>query len=141
MSEGQTKPLHWTPDPEVGFRVNRRDDGGMHVTFNNIEAETLAHWREFALEHLLESDRLTRNLYDLRGIEEIPDEAVQVALEVNSDPSARRIRVAVVVSTETVRQTVEEIAAMTTFGSARLRIFTDLEEAESWLSRPLNTMI
>ena len=141
MSEEQVKPLKWEPDPTVGYTVVRREDGGMQVTFNDIDLETLKHWRDFALEHLLDSDRLTRNLYDLRQLSQIPDSAINFALEANSDPSARNIRLAVVVSNETVRESVAKITAMTTFGSARIKVFTSMAEAETWLSRPLSTLV
>ena len=62
MSEEKLKPLKWTPDPSVGYQVQRRPDGGMNVVFQNVDLPTLQHWRGFALEHLLYSDRLTRNL-------------------------------------------------------------------------------
>ena len=140
MTEETIKPLKYSPDPDLGYTIVRRSDGGMQVTFTNVDPETLANWREFALSHLIDSDRLTRNLYDLRALDEIPTEAINFALEVNSDPSARNIRLAVVVSSENVRQSIENITAMTTFGSARIRTFTDLGEAEEWLSRPLSTM-
>ena len=140
MTEESVKPLKFSPDPDIGFNVVRRADGGMHVSFTSADDETLANWREFALEHLIDSDRLTRNLYDLRALDEIPPEAINLAMEVNSDPSARNIRMAVVVSNEVVRKTVEDIMAMTTFSSARIQTFTDLDEAEAWLSRPLSTM-
>lgn len=140
MTEESVKPLKFSPDPEIGFNVVRRSDGGMHVTFTSADEETLANWREFALSHLIDSDRLTRNLYDLRALDQIPPEAINFALEVNSDPSARNIRLAVLVSSETVKQSVEKITAMTTFGSARIQTFTDLGEADAWLSRPLSTM-
>jgi hypothetical protein len=113
----------------------------MQVTFSDVDRETLMHWREFALEHLLDSDRLTRNLYDLRQLEKLPEAAINLALEANSDPSARNIRLAVVVSNETVRETIGKISAMTTFGSARIKIFTNMAEAETWLSRPLSTLV
>jgi hypothetical protein len=140
MTEESVKPLKFSPDPDIGFNVVRRSDGGMHVSFTNADEQTLTNWREFALSHLIDSDRLTRNLYDLRALDEIPPEAIKFAMEVNSDPSARNIRMAVVVSNDTVRETVENIMAMTTFSSARIQTFTDLDEAEAWLSRPLNTM-
>ena len=140
MTEESAKPLKFSPDPDIGFNVFRRPDGGMHVSFTNADEATLSNGREFALNHLIDSDRLTRNLYDLRALDEIPPEAIKFAMEVNSDPSARNIRMAVVVSNDTVRSTVENIMAMTTFSSARIQTFTDLEKAEEWLSRPLNTM-
>ena len=56
------------------------------------------------MEHLINSDRLTRNLYDLRLVPDISEEAIQYAIEVNSDPSTRNIRLAVVVATEAVRK-------------------------------------
>lgn len=141
MAEEVSKPLNWEPVHGVGYTVERRPDGGMHVTFTDSSHETLAHWREFALEHLLGSDRLTRNLYDLRYIDAVPEEAFQYALEVNSDPAARNIRLAILVSTESVREFLEEIQAQTTFSTARIRIFTDPVEAEDWLSRDLTSMI
>ena len=141
MSEEQVKPLKLEPDPDMGYTVVRRKDGGMQVTFSDVDPETLMHWREFALEHLLDSDRLTRNLYDLRQLDKLPEAAINLALEANSDPSARNIRLAVVVSNETVRESIEKITAMTTFGSARIKIFTNMAEAETWLSRPLSTLV
>ena len=136
MPETEIKPLNWAPTPGIGYVVVRRPDGGMQVTFTDVTHATLQHWREFALTHLLESDRLTTNLYDLRAIPDLPGEAIQFALEVNSDPSVRNLRLAVVVATLRVLQEVQEIAALTP-GGVELNIFTDLHEAEAWLSRPL----
>jgi hypothetical protein len=141
MSEIELKPLHWTPDPNVGFTVERRPDGGMNVTFTEVTSETWEAWRTFALDHLIDSDRLTRNLYDLRQIHLIPDEAMQTAIEANSDPSSRNIRLAVVVANEAVRAAVQKIAALTPSSSAEIRIFTDIDEAEDWLNRPLHSMV
>ena len=95
----------------------------------------------FALEHLLGSDRLTRNLYDLRQVNEIPEKAVHAAIEVNSDPAARNIRVAVVVNSEKVASAVRELYYQSLpETSAAIKIFTDIEAAEAWLSRPLDQM-
>lgn len=141
MSQAEIKPLNWKPAPGLGYRVERRADGGMHYTFTDASHATLEHWRAFALEHLMESDRLTSNLYDLRQVAEISEEALQYALELNSDPSARNIRLAVLVSSEEVRQFVQEIAALTPTGGVEMKIFTDLAEAEIWLSRPLTYLI
>ena len=58
------KPLNWTTEPGIGYSVIRRGDGGMTLTFTDLSDATLAHWHEFALEHLLGADRRTRNLYD-----------------------------------------------------------------------------
>jgi hypothetical protein len=141
MSDVNLKPLNWSPKPNIGYRVERRADGGMHYTFTHLSQETLEDWREFALEHLLDSDRLTRNLYDLRQVKEIPKSAILYAVEVSSDPSARNVRAAVVVSDESVQQAIEEIAALnTTPGGAELGIFTDIAKAEAWLDRPLTLM-
>jgi hypothetical protein len=140
MSDLQLKPLKWTPGPDAGFTVFRRNDGGMHFTFNDLEPETLDIWRQFALDHLLESDRLTRNLYDLQAIDEISEEAIEMAVEANSDPSSRNIRVAVVVADESVRRAVQKIADLTSGGGVEMRIFTDLAEAEQWLSRPISLL-
>lgn len=135
----EIKPLHWTPRPGIGLNVVRRADGGMNLTFTDLSDATLKEWHDFALEHLLGADRRTRNLYDLRAVKEIPEKAVRTAVEVNSDPSARNIRLAVVVSSEAVKKAIMEIAALALpETAAAIRIFTDMDEAEAWLSRPLD---
>jgi len=143
MSDVELKPLYWTPEPGIGYDVTRRSDGGMQITFSDVSRETIRHWREFALEHLYDSDRLTRNLYDLRKISEIPEDAIHFAMEANSDPSARNIRLAVVVASAEVRNAILEIAASTPApgGGAEIRLFTDIGRAEEWLARPLNSMV
>ena len=135
----QVKPLNWTPKPGVGFTVVRREDGGMTLTFTDLSDATLNEWRDFAMEHLLGADRRTRNLYDLRAVKEIPEKAIRMAVEANSDPSARNIRLAAVVADERVAEAIRDVAAMAlpTTASA-LKIFTDMDEAETWLSRPLD---
>ena len=85
----EPKPLYWKPQSGIGYSVVRRPDGGMTLTFTELSDATIQHWREFALEHLLGMDRLTRNLYDLRQVKDIPEKAVRAAIEVNSDPAAR----------------------------------------------------
>ena len=135
----QIKPLNWTPKPGVGFTVVRREDGGMTLTFTDLSDATINEWREFAMEHLLGVDRRTRNLYDIRAVREIPEKAIRMAVEANSDPSARNIRVAVVVADETVADSIREVAALALPASASaLKIFTDMDEAETWLARPLD---
>ena len=135
----QIKPLNWTPKPGVGFTVVRREDGGMTLTFTDLSDATLNEWRDFAMEHLLGVDRRTRNLYDLRAVKKIPEKAIRMAVEANSDPSARNIRVAVVVANEQVAESIRDVAALAlpTAASA-MKIFTDLDEAEAWLARPLD---
>ena len=133
------KPLNWTPKPGVGLSVVRRGDGGMTLTFTDLSDATLNNWREFALEHLLSVDRRTRNLYDLRPVKEIPEKAVRMAVEANSDPAARHIRVAVVVADESVARSVREVGSLALAGTASaMKIFTDINEAEAWLGRPLD---
>ncbi|HLF75540.1 MAG TPA: hypothetical protein VI524_14380 [Anaerolineales bacterium] len=135
----EMKPLHWIPAPGVGYTVVRRPDGGMTLTFTDLSEATLAHWRDFAMEHLLGSDRRTRNLYDLRAVREIPEKAIRMAVEVNSDPSARNIRVAVVVADQKVADAIREVAALALpEAAAALKLFTDMDEADAWLSRPLD---
>lgn len=141
MTEESMKPLNWEPTPGIGYSVIRRPDGGMHYTFTDLSHETLVHWHDFAIEHLLDSDRLTTNLYDLRQIDEISKEALDYAIEVNSDPSARNIRLAVVVKSEEARQAIEKIPSLTTPGGVELKIFTDLKESEAWLDRPLTLIV
>jgi hypothetical protein len=111
----------------------------MTLTFTNLTDATLKHWHEFSLEHLLGSDRRTRNLYDLRAVADIPEKAIRFAVEVNSDPSARNIRVAVVVANEKVAEAVRSVAAMALPEAASaLKLFSDINEAEAWLARPLD---
>ena len=135
------KPLHFTPDPGVGFTVERRTDGGMNLIFKDITHETLGYWHQFAEEHLLGSDRLVRNLYDLRQVERLSDEAIQVAVELNSDPSTRNIRLAVVVANNEVRAAIQKISDLSASGGSRMAIFIDLDEAEAWLNRPIESMV
>lgn len=138
----EIKPLYWKPAPGIGYSVTRRPDGGMTLTFTDLSDATLQHWREFALEHLLSSDRLTRNLYDLRLIKEIPEKAVHIAIEVDSDPGARNIRLAVVVNNDKLANAVREIYyAVVPETSAAIKIFTDMQAAEAWLSRPMDQMV
>ena len=137
MSDAETKPLNWNADPDIGYSVVRRPDGGMQYTFQDVSHETLEHWRRFSIDHLIESDRLTRNLYDLSQIDELHEEAIIYALEVSSDPAARNIRLAVVLANEQVRDSVEKIAALTPPGGLRIGIFTSMDQAEAWLNRPL----
>ena len=135
----EIKPLHWKPEPGIGYTVVRRADGGMHYTFTDLTDATVKHWQEFAHEHLLDADRLTRNMYDLRQVQSIPEKAVRTAIEVNSDPAARYIRLAVVVANDTVANAIREIAALALAEtSAAIKIFTDIDEAEVWLRRPLD---
>ncbi len=133
------KPLNWTPKAGVGMTVERRPDGGMNLTFTDMSDATVRAWHDFALEHLLGSDRLTRNLYDLRRVKEIDEKAVRTAVEVNSDPSARNIRLAVVVASKEAGDAIRRIAALALpETAAAMKIFTDMNEAEAWLSRPLD---
>jgi hypothetical protein len=137
----EPKPLYWKPDPGIGFNVVRRPDGGMTVTVTDLSDATIQNWRTFALEHLLGSDRLTRNLYDLRQVKEIPEMAVRAAIEVNSDPAARNIRVAVVVNDDNVASAVRDLYYQSLpETSAAIKIFSDIQAAEIWLSRPLDQM-
>ncbi len=138
----EPKPLYWKPAPGIGYSVVRRPDGGMALTFTDLSDVTIQHWHDFALDHLLSSDRLTRNLYDLRQIAEIPEKAIHTAMEVNSDPAARNIRLAVVVNNDAQVKAIREIYyAVVPETSAAIKIFTDLELAEAWLSRPLDQMV
>ncbi len=138
----ETKPLYWKPEPGIGYSVQRRPDGGMTIIVTDLSDATIQHWHDFALEHLLGMDRLTRNMYDLRQVKEIPDKAVHAAIEVNSDPAARNIRVAVVVNSEKVANGVRELYYQSLpETSAAIKIFTDMDAAETWLSRPLDQMV
>jgi hypothetical protein len=137
----ENKPLNWTSKPGVGYTVIRRADGGMTLIFSDLSDQTLADWREFAFTHLLDSDRLTRNLYDLRQVADIPEKAIKVAVEVNSDPATRNLRVGVLVAGESTRAAIARIAAGVAGGGAAIRIFTGIEEAETWLNKPLDQII
>jgi len=135
----EMKPLNWEPKPGVGLTVVRRGDGGMTLTFTDLSDATLNDWRAFAMEHLMGSSGRTRNLYDLRSVKDIPEKAVKMAVEANSDPSARNIRVAVVVASESVAKGITEVASLALAGTASaMKIFSDINEAEAWLARPLD---
>lgn len=134
----ELKPLNWESKPDVGMNVVRRGDGGMTVTFTDLSDATLANWHEFASDHLLGSDQRVRNLYDLRQVEEIPEKAIRLAVDLNIDPSTRNIRLAVVVSSDKTKAAIEEIAALSGGESIYFSLFTDIDEAEAWLSRPLD---
>ena len=136
----ESKPLNWTA-ANVGYSVIRRGDSGMTLTFTDLSDATLDHWHEFALEHLLGADRRTRNLYDIRAVREIPEKAIRMAVDANSDPSARNIRVAVVVANQSVADVVRGVAAESLPEAASsMKIFSDINEAEAWLARPLDQM-
>ncbi len=138
----EPKPLYWKPEAGIGYTVVRRPDGGMTLTFTDLSDATIQHWREFALEHLLGMDRLTRNLYDLRQVEDIPAKAVNIAIEVNSDPAARNIRVAVVVSRDKVSQAIKDLYYQSfPETSAAIKVFSKIDEAEAWLTRSLDQMV
>ena len=135
----ESKPLNWYPTSDVGYSVIRRGDGGMTLTFTDLSDATLTHWHDFALEHLLEADRRTRNLYDLRAVKQIPEKAIRMAVDANSDPSARNIRVAVVVADQSVADAILNVAAESLPEAASaMKIFADINEAEAWLARPLD---
>ena len=89
-------------------------------------SNTLGHWRSFAEEHLLGSDRLVRNLYDLRQVDHLSERAIRIAVELNSDPSTRNIRLAVVVKDIAIKDAVQKISDLTPAGGARMQVFTDL---------------
>ena len=141
MPDADMKPLNWEAEPNIGYTVVRRPDGGMNFTFTDVSSETVTHWRDFSLQHLYDSDRLTRNMYDLRQVDELNEDAIRVAIEVNSDPSTRNIRLAVIVSSERVREGIRRIADLATSTGVEMEIFTDIDEAESWLSRPLTMVV
>lgn len=141
MSWAELRPVYFEPNEEVGFQAYRREDGGLQVVFYRLDEPTLQAWRRFAQNHQLYSGRLSRNLYDLRALKHLPEEAIRYAVEVNSDPAARNVRVAVVVSNEAVMEAVELIQALTPGGrGAEIRVFTHMLEAELWLAEPLDTL-
>lgn len=137
MSE--VKPLNWKTEPGIGYTVTRREDGGMNYVFTDLSEATVAHWKNFAEEHLFDADRLTRNLYDLRDVQDFPEEAMRSAIRLNSDPSARKIRLAVVVASDAVADGIRKVAALadTNFAAA-IHIYTSVDEAETWLAQPLD---
>jgi hypothetical protein len=137
----ELKPLNWTRKPGIGYTVARRADGGMNLTFTDLSAATISDWREFAFEHLMDSDRLTRNLYDLREVAEIPEKAIRLAVEVNSDPSTRNLRVAVLVASESARKAILNEAAGAVGSGAAIRVFTNLADAEAWLYKSTEQIV
>jgi hypothetical protein len=140
MSNLQLKPLKFIPNPDAGFTAQRRPDGGMYIVFEKVTHTTLEEWRRFATAHLEESDRLTTNLYDLRQVSSLSEEAIRYAVEVNSDPSVRNIRLAVVVATDAMRHALKEIDALSGGYGVEMGVFTDIEQAEKWLDRPLTLL-
>lgn len=141
MPTEHVKPFKMTPASDWGFTAARRSDGGMHLAFHDISHKTLRYWREFALAHLEDSDRLTTNLYDLRSVGELNEEAIRYAVEVNQDPSVRHIRLAVLVANDAVRDALLQIDALSAGYGVEMAIFTGLAEAEVWLSRPLTQVV
>lgn len=137
----ELRPLNWTQKPGIGYTVARRADGGMNLTFTDLSDASMADWREFAFEHLMGSDRLTRNLYDLRDVPEISEKAIKLAVEVNSDPSTRNLRVAVLVGSENVRAAIMNVAAGVVGSGAAIRIFTRLTDAEAWLAKSTEQIV
>ncbi len=135
------RPLNWKQKTGIGYTVARRADGGMNLTFTDLSEATMADWREFAFEHLMGSDRLTRNLYDLREVSEITEKAIKMAVEVNSDPSTRNLRVAVVVASESVREAIMNVAAGVVGSGAAIRIFTSMADAETWLPKSTEQIV
>jgi len=135
------KPLNWTPpdDPRIGYTVERRADGGLLVSFTNVSHETLMHWRQFALSHLHQAEGMNRNLYDLRAVDSLPEEAVRLAIEANSDPAARQVRLAILVRDAGIASRLQEIAALSM--GAEMRLFTDLDAAEEWLAQPFSPFL
>jgi hypothetical protein len=132
------KPLNWNAEPGIGYTVSRRDDGGMNYVFTDLAPATVAHWKKFAEEHLFDADRLTRNLYDLRQVEDFPEEAMRTAIRLNSDPSARKIRLAVLVANDDVANGIRKVASLAqTEFAADIHIYTSIDEAEAWLAKPL----
>jgi len=137
----EMRPLNWQQKPGIGYTVARRADGGMNLTFTDLSEATMADWREFAFEHLMGSDRLTRNLYDLREVPDITEKAIKKAVEVNSDPSTRNLRVAVLVGSESAREAILAVAAGVVGSGAAIRIFTRLADAEAWLMKSMEQIV
>jgi hypothetical protein len=75
----------------------------------------------------------------LRAVKDVPEKAIRMAVDANSDPSARNIRVAVVVADQSVADGIRNVAALAETGlDSAMKIFTDINEAEAWLARPLD---
>ena len=72
---------------------------------------------------------------------EIPAKAIELAVEVNSDPSTRNLRVAVLVGSEKARQAIMEVAAGAVGSGAALRIFTRMADAETWLAKSMEQIV
>lgn len=136
-----SKPFLAPPpsDPAIGYTVTRRADGGMHYRFTQSDARTVAHWREFAAQHLLAADHNTRNLYDLRALPALSKDALSAAREMADDPAARNVRTALVVASPEVAAALKEIMLLSERGN--LGLFTSLEEAEAWLALPFSRLL
>ena len=60
----------------------------------------------------------------------------------NSDPAARFIRLAVVVANAETADAIRKIYySVSPETSAAIKIFSDINEAETWLSRPLDQLV
>jgi uncharacterized protein (DUF2384 family) len=60
---------------------------------------------------------------------------------VDSDPATRNIRAAVVVASQADKDAIMKVAAAAERpAGAAIKIFTDIQEAEAWLSRPLDQL-
>lgn len=137
----QPKPFLSPPpdDPRIGYTVTRRADGGMNYVFTTTDHETLLHWREFAARHLETADHHTRNLYDLRRLTSLTEEALKFALEAASDPAARNVRTAIVVANPGIGAALEEVGLISESGD--LRVFHSLDDAEHWLAQPFSRLL
>jgi hypothetical protein len=82
---------------------------------------------------------MNRNLYDLRQVDALPEEAIRLAIEANSDPAARSVRLAIVIADARVAARLQEIAALSM--GAEMRLFTDEAAAEAWLARPFSPVL
>lgn len=119
--------------------VDRLDDGSLRFTFTDLTAKTLSIWRKVATSHLIDAERGNRNLYDLRAVPVIPEKAIQVAIEVNSDAGASYVRIAVVAANEQSVRRLRMIDAASR--GVELGIFMVMEEAEAWLRRPFSQLL
>ena len=69
----------------------------------------------------------------------IPPEAIHLAEDINADPAARFVRVAVVVSSGAARKALGGLAQLSS--GIEMEVFSDLAQAERWLDRPASRLL
>ena len=130
--------------PLTATAENSKDFGDYVVHFNALSTEMLP--PKVAREYHITRSRNVGmiNVTILKKVLGSPGQPVHARVEVRAENlagQARNIRLAVVVATEAAAKAIREIGALALPESAAaMKIFTDMDEAEAWLARPLDQM-